>query len=1773
MSLNPVVVLDRVLAEYREHLRTEFRAKDPGLRASLEAELDRRLFLAQEPFFQAHRPFRKGKHWSELGLDPRLARAMAERTRNEPSFHHQSLAIEELLSSNPRPVVVTTGTGSGKTEAFLLPVLQNAVDDATQFTNSGLTALLVYPMNALANDQELRIKQLLEASGFGFVKVGKYDRSTPESERETMRSSPPHILLTNYMMLEYLLVRPLDREAIFANHRCRYLVLDEVHTYRGGLGTNIALLVRRLRVHLTRARQDWNTDVAPDLTPRRFPELVSVGTSATIKSLDDTASSRAEALASRDATVRDFFSKLTGEDEENIRVLGEELEQIEVPTHARYPDVPAIPALEDLDDIESVRRGLCTLAGAGPETPLEQVVAQARILWDLNRLLVGAPSSLPEVVDWIGTNVPERRDLDRELLGREVIAALMLGAALPDGVAGGLRLRAHRLFRGGWRFHRCVDPNCGRIYPMGEGRCSCGHVTAPLFLCRNCGADYLRFTGDPDTEPLRPSDDVTAEPEWLLYEPSRFERSVDDGDEEAEGADEEAAVGPNRRARVLPTQIRSRPVRQGSFSPHNLLFSSRSDDYPLPAVLAPARTRCLCCGGTAGSRSVLTPVSLGTSAALKVLTEGMVEALAEANRGRADHDGKERLLIFSDSRQDAAHQARFIRYASRYDRMRRAVTAILDAQGPLGLQELITALGARGVRERDNPHVPQDPEAWLPAPRRQLVQAWEEAPLLDDLAVTAGYRASLLNLGLVGVEYFELMEFVEQRGEALATALGVTRAQLWHLCRCLLDDMRSRSALSRQMLQFHPLHPGCPDYVGAAAWERRIKTPAGYSCDEQGRPVPWIDANEIPPGIQRHNLWRREGRGGASPRVQRVLTNLLHAMGGAVPDHQTMLDVVGFLLAGSFLVPSELAGRRDRRLLLQVNDEAIRLRRISAPERLRCDVCATPRAFAAPGAPCPSCHGRLTMWPDEAVLENRYAARIARRVTIPLFAHEHTAQVPAAVRQQLEEQFKSAASVSPLNVLACSPTLEMGIDVGGLDAVALRNVPPRPDNYAQRGGRSGRRARVGLVIGYARRTPHDQYFYDRPAEMIAGEVPAPSLALGNRDAVLRHLNAIVFGSAEPGLAGRMVEYVTANGQLEEEKITELVSGLQERFDAAIEIATASFVPRILAESELTEAELRQALTELPGRVRDVFERTARQVTELRQALDRYAAQLTGRYQGVHAGDLVARLLGIPSDTRRTGSQADDRSAGYPLRRFAEFGLLPGYEFPSEPAALRLLSDQNEDEPINVGRRFGIGQYQPDATVYARGGRWRVAGLDRASPWNPQPGSVGVAYRVCGCCGLRVRHDQPSCPRCRNADAARTLTAQEFGGFLAIPDERPILEEEDRFATRNLVRSHPQWDGAVTGRWAVGDGWSLRLSAREEVLWMNEGFAPTPTDFQNGVPVLHQEAKGFLLCSHCGRILTPPPPDQAQGRRGRRAPRRQDQDDPFGHARQCPAHGQPPHPVALLTASRAEILRLIVPVPGTATPEDVENWGMSLGSSIRLGIRHLFMLDGSELEFEFEGPWAEQHGDRPLARVALSFIDPNVGGTGYLRRAAQQLDLVAQRAIEHLDHPDCETACYRCLKSYSNQRHHEKLHWPLAMPHLELLAGARPTEQALSAQDIDAPQPWLEAYEAGVGSPLEFRFLRIFEAAGLTVRKQEPVAPEPGQRPISVADFAIPEARVAIYIDGLSIHVGHVLRRDRRIRDRLRSADPPWSVVELTASDLSRPDEVIQHIRDVAAAGP
>lgn len=226
-----------------------------------------------------------------------------------------------------------------------------------------------------------------------------------------------------------------------------------------------------------------------------------------------------------------------------------------------------------------------------------------------------------------------------------------------------------------------------------------------------------------------------------------------------------------------------------------------------------------------------------------------------------------------------------------------------------------------------------------------------------------------------------------------------------------------------------------------------------------------------------------------------------------------------------------------------------------------------------------------------------------------------------------------------------------------------------------------------------------------------------------------------------------------------------------------------------------------------------------------------------------------------------------------------------------------------------------------------------------------------------------------------------------------------------------------------------------------------------------------------------------------------------------------------------------------------------------------------MLDGNEIEFELEPMWTQSDSQGLHVRYgALTFIDAAIGGSGFLERAAEQFHLVARQAANHLDHPNCDTSCYRCPKSYTNQRHHPVLSWPHIINDLSALATDAPTPVGLSKSDLDDPTPWLEAYAAGVGSPLELKFLRVFESHSIPVLNQVSVEPNLGSPPISQADFQIAGTKTLGYIDGAAFHRGRRAPRDARIRQRLAQGDMGWKIVVFTAKDLSNPGRVVEMVK-------
>ncbi len=389
------------------------------------------------------------------------------------AYLHQSEAIDELLSPTPRPVVVTTGTGSGKTEAFLLPVIQNAFEDAVRFKKQRPDGHPRLPDERPGERPEAAHRGVPRRTPVspGRSASSKYDRSTSQAKRDEMRANPPHILLTNYMMLEYLLVRPADREDIFANHRCRFLVLDEVHTYRGTLGSNIALLVRRLKRPSRPRPAGLEADASAPRSGRNgIPQLVAGGHVGHDQERSPRkACPREERSRLRDEAVQSSSARWPASKRATIRVLGEELQDVPIPRRGGYPAQARVIDVANLDvsDAEAVRQG--TL-------PPGRAAGNHGALTGAARSLPAAvgPEPLahpPADVDLRHRRTTAKRGPRAERHPRERADSRSRGRAgarcahCPMELPARCALRVHRFIRGGWQFHRCVNPGCGGCSP------------------------------------------------------------------------------------------------------------------------------------------------------------------------------------------------------------------------------------------------------------------------------------------------------------------------------------------------------------------------------------------------------------------------------------------------------------------------------------------------------------------------------------------------------------------------------------------------------------------------------------------------------------------------------------------------------------------------------------------------------------------------------------------------------------------------------------------------------------------------------------------------------------------------------------------------------------------------------------------------------------------------------------------------------------------------------------------------------------------------------------------------------------------------------------------------------------------------------------------------------------------------------------------------------------------------------------------------------------
>ena len=1104
--------LDRALvADYERFARSFTQIRAPDIRRQVEEIYASNRFWP-EPLITINPHFECGASIAELvAADGSLHAETASvfRIGGQPITLHRHQAQAVTKAAARQSFVVTTGTGSGKSLCFFVPIIDAAIRARKTGEPARTRAIVIYPMNALANSQLKELEKFIDQCGLPEQlrpTFARYTGQESQEERLRIQQAKPDILLTNFMMLELLMTRqsPLDRAVIANAQGLDFIVLDELHTYRGRQGADVAMLVRRVRDRL-----------CPEHQP------ICIGTSATMAN-EGSETDRATVVAS-------VASRLFGTTISADAVIDESL--------ARATDLGLKAA--NLGD------ALASAIDTGLPAAIDDDALRVHPLAVWIELEIGLADGQrlsrrpPVTIDEAAKRLASQTGRDEERCRAQLQAALIL-MSRPASERGGngdrafMAFKLHQFISGAGHVYASLRSAPRRKVTLDGQRFDPDDPEArlyPTFFCRSCGQEHhpvvLVEEGgvwrvlprDIDETPL--DDAATSDqPGYLMPEPENdsdysFGGDPEDYPEDWLDARRDGSIRLRSDRRAYAAQSVTvnidGPVgttgRRAWFLPGKFRFCPACGDQPAVQAREINKLASLSAEGRSSATTLL------VSSALRWMNAN-ADALPKDRR---------KLLGFTDNRQDAALQAGHFNDFLFVSLLRAAILTAVRVAGAEGLSEdefgrrLQSALGFTAANVGRRQEWMLDPDikgvAQIEA-ERTLARVLTHRVWVDQRRGWRFTNPNLEELGLVRADYLSLDELAAD-DEAFASAppeLRTAPPQMRReVLRLLLDHLRHGLAITADSLD-----PTNVEALGIAS-RQSLREPWSVSQHEDPRKAAAliIDApRRSDTGLRGEVLIVR---GGPRSLLARKLGRA--SIWGKKLDGKTYIETVTSLLRAAeqyqlvrqVMTPFDVTGWR-----LAAN--AVRL--VSAEGR----------------------SGGKRTNPYFATLYGNLADALARggEGLFGLESREHTAQVDQARREWREWRFRwgeeDQANLKAkreelrvagepavfLPTLFCSPTMELGVDISALNAVYMRNVPPTPANYAQRSGRAGRSGQAALVVTYcAAQGPHDQYYFRAPKEMVSGIVRPPALDLANRDLIEAHLHAVWLADSGKALEGEI----------------------------------------------------------------------------------------------------------------------------------------------------------------------------------------------------------------------------------------------------------------------------------------------------------------------------------------------------------------------------------------------------------------------------------------------------------------------------------------------------------------------------------------------------------------------------------------------------------------------------------------------------------------------------
>jgi hypothetical protein len=1378
-SIDPIATSNVVRSAYLRYLRSLFPIREAALAAALDAAITSDDALTKGPLLEITPPYAPGATLEQLvdegllchGLNDVSGEAMPF---DRPLYRHQEQAVRKLSAG--RNVVVATGTGSGKTESFLIPILDElARQHAAGTLGPGVRALLLYPMNALANDQVKRLRGVL--AGAPHMTFGRYTGDTPQDSRkaleafevdnpgqerlvnellsrEEMRATPPHILLTNYAMLEYLLLRPLDVDLFEGEHAgtWRFVVVDEAHVYDGARGAELAMLLRRLVDRVGTGQK-----------------LQCIATSATVGG-----ESRPADVTSFAADLFDApFDFADGDPSRQDLVRATRVAEPEGdPWGPLQPEQYTQFQGRPTDLLEEARRQGCVETEPGRALSLERRVRA------LKELLSDGPRPLSDVSTHVFPSHDDAVSLTSALVN--------LGASTRDGMgAAAVSARYHLFARATEGAFACLSDAGPHVSLSRRERCAeCSAAAFEFGGCKRCGTVYLagRIDRIGAHSVFRARRSLAERPTWLA-----LSQAVGHGDEDDEVLEEQRSSDVDEallcaRCGALYTEPRSRCDNSGCTSDQlRVVQRTRGAKSEL--------RQCVTCGGRGAG--IVRLFESGSDAAVAVLTTALYQELPPADGGdMAARPGQGRkLLLFSDSRQSAAFFAPYLEDSYAAVQRRRLVLQGLTAGDSAG----------DGLRSNDLVfHVTKAADAVGVFQRRETRQTKERAAALwlHQELLSLDERLSLEGLGLVQLH---LEREPSWTVPPALLQLGLAEDESWALLGELVRTLKQQGAVTTS----------------------EDVDPSDEAFDPRRGPI-WV--RELGSESKRKVLSWLPTRG--SNRRVDYLSRVLAALGRDDDPVSVLAGVWRVLTLGQ---PKEWLRAETQPGIGAVRrlDHTWLQWRLTHPadELQRCDRCRRIAAVSVRGVCATTgCSGTMAPWrlPGKEDRDH-YRVLYQSMLPVPMRVQEHTAQWTNEEASKIQQQFVKGE----LNALSCSTTFELGVDVGELQSVVLRNMPPTTANYIQRAGRAGRRTdSAALVLTYAQRRSHDLTRFAEPERMIAGDVRAPFVPLGNERIDRRHAQSVTMAAffrhhhREHGTLWRTAgEFFTAgdDGTVPADLVALFLDPVPAGVLASLK---AVLPPDVQKDIGLVSGAWIGALTDLLATARD----------EVQQDLAHYDARREAAAQ--------ARKYGLAQRFQRAHNTVSRREL---LGMLANKNVLPKYGFPVDSVELRTsLADSDYGQKLELSRDLGtaIYEYAPGAEIVAGGYLWQSGGVYRL----PDRELLGKHYAVCAACGLYREGDDQLDQVCPACSLPATGTPKQYivpsFGFVASKGER-----------RRPGQRRPRriWNGAT---YVVETGGE---STRTDHT-LADGAVITATSGERGELVVVSDGAsgaGFLICAWCG----------------------------------------------------------------------------------------------------------------------------------------------------------------------------------------------------------------------------------------------------------------------------------------------------------------------------------